>query len=73
MRKKKTIPTISSVELVSVPVVAHSRKLKAVWTVDKPGSLVSLVGEDLMRELDPLYDLKKLVKKAKRKYKNEPL
>ena len=73
MRKKKTIPTISSVELVSVPVDAHSRKLKAVWTVDKPGILVSLVGEDLMRELDPLYDLKKLVKKAKRKYKNEPL
>ena len=73
MRKKKAIPALSSVELTSVPVVAHSLKLKAKWTVDKPGSLVSLVGEDLMRELDPLYDLKKLVKKAKRKYKNEPL
>ena len=72
MSKNKKLPIVSSIEITSVPVVAHSRKLKAKWTVDKPGTLVSLVGEDLMRELDPLYDLKNLVKKAKRKYKNEP-
>jgi len=29
--------------------------------------------EDIKRMEDPLADLKKLVKKAKRKYKNEPL
>lgn len=73
MRKKKTIPAISSVELVSVPVVAHSHKLKAIWTVDTPEQLRAIIGIDLARELDPLYDLKKLIKKAKRKYKNEPL
>jgi len=72
MSKNKKQPPV--VELVSVPVVAHSRKLKARWTVEPSAKLQSIHGltkeleETLARELDPLYDLKKLHKKAERRY-----
>ena len=72
--KKDKIPQLDFT-ITSTPVVAHpNRQLKADWTVEPARPLIMISSPEadraLRRALDPMWPLKKLIRRAKKAHKN---
>lgn len=63
MSDNEAIPQVDFT-ITSVPVVEHSRKLRAIWTVDTASMIKTY--NSLFPPEDPLKDLKRMARNARR-------